>query len=146
MLYEAVFWRPAANKPTFEEGLAYPEVSRALADWGEREDDTAVIATIDAVPAGAAWYRFYTGDNFINGYIDETTPVLVIAVHRDHRRRGIASRMIQWLIDCASHTGVKRLSLSVSKDNHALNLYRQQGFEQYADKGDAFLMVREISK
>jgi hypothetical protein len=30
MLYEAVFWRAGANKPSFEEGLAFPDVSKAM--------------------------------------------------------------------------------------------------------------------
>lgn len=144
MLYEAVFWRASANKPSFEEGLAYPEVSKSLADWGARDGDTAVVATIDSIPVGAAWYRVWTDDNFIIGYIDETTPVLVIGVHSDYRHQGIGKKMIDWLIDYASKNAVPRISLSVSKDNHAINLYRQQGFLEYADKGGAFIMVHEI--
>ena len=143
MLYEAVFWRASTNKPSFEEGLAYPEVSRALADWGERDGDTAVVATIDSNPVGASWVRFWTDGNFINGYVDETTPVLVIGVHRDYRHRGIGRRMIAWLLDRASKHSILRISLSVSKDNYAINLYRQQGFLEYADLGDAFIMVRK---
>ncbi len=54
MLYEAVFWRASVNKPSFEEGLAYPDVSKSLADWGERDGDTAVVATINSIPVGAA--------------------------------------------------------------------------------------------
>lgn len=144
MLYEAVFWRASADKPSFEEGLAYPEVSKSLADWGRRDGDTGVVATIDSSPVGAAWYRYWTENNFINGYIDETMPTLVIGVHLDYRRRGIGRRMIDWLIDRASRQGIHRISLSVSKDNYALNLYRQQGFQEYADKGDALLMVRNV--
>jgi hypothetical protein len=56
MLYEAVFWRPNPNKPSFEEGLALPGVSNALVDWGKRDGDTAVIACVDGTPAGVAWY------------------------------------------------------------------------------------------
>jgi ribosomal protein S18 acetylase RimI-like enzyme len=52
--------------------------------------------------------------------------------------------MIEWLIDYASEQAIQKISLSVSKDNYALNLYKQQGFLEYADKGDAFLMVRTI--
>jgi ribosomal protein S18 acetylase RimI-like enzyme len=144
MLYEAVFWRVSDNKPSLEEGLAYPEVSKALADWGRRDGDTAVIATVDSTPVGAAWYRFYTDTNFINGYIEETTPVLVIGVHSDYRHQGIGGKMIEWLIDHASKHTIRRMSLSVSKDNYATNLYRQQGFLEYADNGDAFIMMREI--
>ena len=144
MLYEAVFWRASANKPTFEEGLAYPDVSKSLADWGKREGDIAVIATIDSIPIGASWYRFWTDDNFIRGYVDESTPVLVIGVHSDYRHQGVGTKMIEWILDYASKRSIQRVSLMVSKDNYAINLYRQQGFLEYADKGDAFIMVREV--
>ncbi len=144
MLYEGVFWRASVNKPSFEEGLAYPDVSKELADWGERDGDTAVIATINSIPTGASWYRFWTDSNFTNGYIDEITPVLAIAVHSDYRHQGIGKKMIEWLIDYASKHSIRKISLSVSKDNYAINLYKQQGFLEYADKGDAFTMVRKI--
>ena len=144
MLFEAVFWRASANRPSFEEGLAYPDVSKSLADWGERDGDTGVVATVDSIAVGAAWYRYWTDDNFINGYIDETTPALVIGVHGDYRHQGIGRTMIEWLIDRASKQAIPRISLSVSKDNYALDLYRQQGFLEYADNGDAFLMVRKV--
>jgi ribosomal protein S18 acetylase RimI-like enzyme len=52
--------------------------------------------------------------------------------------------MIEWLIDYASRHSIQKISLSASKDNYAINLYRQQGFLEYADRGDAFIMVREI--
>lgn len=146
ILYEAVFWRASANKPSFEEGLAYPEVSKSLVDWGERDGDIAVVATIDSIPVGAAWYRFWTDDNFIYGYIDKKTPVLVIGVHSDYRHQGIGGKMIAWLIAYASKNAIPKISLSVSKDNYAINLYRQQGFLELVDKGDAFIMVREIKE
>ena len=85
MLYEAIFWRAGVKKPSFEEGLAYPDSVKEIADWGEREGDTAVIATVNSIPVGAAWYRFWTDSNFTNGYIDENTPVLGIAVHKAYR-------------------------------------------------------------
>ena len=56
----------------------------------------------------------------------------------------MGKRMMGWLIDYASKCSIQRISLMVSKDNYAINLYRQQGFQEYADKGEAFIMVREI--
>jgi ribosomal protein S18 acetylase RimI-like enzyme len=141
MLYEAVFWRPNPNKPSFEEYLTDPSV--ALMDWGEREGDTAVIALVDSIPAGAAWFRFYTDDNCIRGYINETIPAIAIAVHKNYRRQGIGEKMIEWLIDHASKHNIQELSLMVSKDNHAIRLYRKCGFLEYADKGDSLLMLRK---
>ena len=144
MLYEAVFWRDPTGRPSFEEVLAFPEVEKALAGWGEREGDTAVIAARNSVRAGAAWIRYFTEDNNIRGYIEETTPVLVIGIHKDYRRLGIGTRLIDGLVDQAAEQGMRRISLAVSKDNVALNLYRKQGFVEHADIGDSFLMVREI--
>ena len=80
----------------------------------------------------------------MRGYVDESTPVLAIAVHRDYRHQGIGGSMIDWLIDYASKHAIPRLSLSVSKDNHAINLYRQRGFLEHTDTGDSFTMVRSI--
>jgi ribosomal protein S18 acetylase RimI-like enzyme len=144
MLYEAVFWRASANTPSFEEGLAYPEVSKELADWGERHGDTAVVATIESIPVGAAWYRFWTNADSVRGFLDENTPVLVIGVHNDYRRQGIGRAMIDWLIDHAFKHHIHKISLCVSKDNYALNLYRQTGFLEHADIGHSFNMVRKV--
>jgi ribosomal protein S18 acetylase RimI-like enzyme len=144
MLYEAVFWRAREDKPSLEAGLAYPEVSKSLANWGERAGDTAVVAVIDSQPVGAAWYRYWTDEDNMRGYVDEATPVLVIAVRRDYRRQGIGGRLIDWLARQACAQGIGRISLSVTKDNVALKLYRQQGFQEIADLGDTLLMVREL--
>ena len=142
MLYEAVFWRPRPGKPSLEEGLAFPDVRKALQVWGERNGDMAVIAAVDSEPVGAAWARLRTDEDHIIGYVDERTPILGVAVHEDHRRHGIGRRLIEWMIERAAETGIPRISLSVSKDNHALALYRELRFEQAVDRGDAFTMVR----
>jgi len=144
MLYEAVFWRQSDNKPSFEEGLSYPNVRNAFEDWGKRESDIAVIATIDSIPVGAAWYRFWTESNNTRGYINENTPVLAIGVQSEFRHQGIGQKMIGWLVEYASKHLIKEISLCVSKDNYAMKLYKQQGFEEYADNGDSIIMIRRI--
>ena len=143
ILYEAVFWRASVNKPSFEEGLALPDVRKSLADWGERAGDAGVLALLDSKPVGAAWYRFWNDKNNVLGYIEENIPVLVIGVHKDYRRRGIGTKLLPRLFELASERAVGKISLNVSKDNYAKNLYVQQGFQIYADKGDAFTMVIE---
>ncbi|MDJ0952823.1 MAG: GNAT family N-acetyltransferase [Acidimicrobiia bacterium] len=144
MLYEAVFWRGGPHAPSFEEALADPNLSVALADWGARDGDTAVVATLGATPVGAAWIRYYTDDCFINGFVEPETPVLVVAVAGGYRRRGIGGKLMTWLLDQAAAQSIPKVSLSVTKDNHALDLYRKQGFREVVDRGDSFLMVCEI--
>ena len=144
MLYEAKFWRVGVNKPSLEEGLAYPDSVQETADWGERNGDTAVIASLNSIPIAAAWYRFWTDSNFINGYLDENTPVLGIGVRNEYRHRGVGKKLVEWLIEYASKHSVQNISLNVAKDNYARNLYGQHGFQVVADKGDAVTMVRKI--
>ena len=61
MLYEGVFWRANADRPSFKEGLAFPGVKKELADWGERDGDTAVV---DYGFQGEK-YKFTDEDDFI---------------------------------------------------------------------------------
>ncbi len=144
MLYEAVFWRERCSKPSFEEALLLPEVSKALADWGNRKGDAAVIAEADSAPVGAAWYRYWSKSDNVRGYVSESIPVLAIGVRSDYRHQGIGKRMIGWMVEYLAKHGVDKISLMVSKDNYAMNLYRQQGFVEYADRGDSIIMIREI--
>jgi len=146
MLYEAVYWRAIANDtaPPLDEALADPDVRKAVDDLGDWDGDAAVVAVIDGERAGAAWVRFWTDDNHIRGHIEEGIPTLVIAVHRDHRRRGVGQKLIEWLLDHAAEQGVAKMSLMVSKDNHALRLYEKCGFQLHADEGDSVLMLREV--
>ncbi len=38
------------------------------------------------------------------------------------------------------------MSLMVSKNNHAIDLYRKCGFQEYAEKGDSLLMIRSQAR
>ncbi len=147
MLYEAVYWRSIAEgtNPPFDEALPpSPGIGKAVEQLGDWEGDAGVIALVDSARAGAAWYRFWADDNYIRGHISEGIPTLVLAVHGDFRRQGIGRKMLDRLIKHAAQQEIERMSLMVSKDNHALHLYRACGFEIHADDGDSLLMLREI--
>jgi ribosomal protein S18 acetylase RimI-like enzyme len=52
-----------------------------------------------------------------------------VAVAPDHRRRGIARRMVRACLDLAAHRGVGEVVLQVRSDNEAaISLYRHLGF------------------
>ena len=146
MLYQGVYWRAIAdqNPPPFEQALADPQVNKALAAWGESAGDQGVVAMHNNTPIGAAWYRFWTDENNIRGYIEESIPALIIAVHSDYRDRGIGKQMLEWLVGHATTEGIEKISLMVAKDNQAINLYRKCGFTEYADRGASVLMLRHI--
>ena len=111
---------------------------------GDRQGDAGVVALVDSVQAGAAWYRFWTNDNSIRGHIREGIPTLILAIHRDFRRQGLGRRLLARLIEHAAQQAIVQLSLMVSKDNPALRLYLACGFEIYADEDDSLLMLRDV--
>jgi len=145
MLYEAVFWRKGPNTPSFEEGLELPDVKKAIDDFEKRDGDVAVVAfSDDHTPVGAAWLRYWNEKDSIRGFIAENIPVLVLGVKGEFRQQGIGSRLIEWLIDYSSEHSIQQISLCVSKDNHALDLYRKTGFIEFSDLDHSFNMVTKI--
>ena len=139
MLYEAVYWR-GIERPELEKGLARPEISKLLADWG-RVGDVAVIAQEHCTPLGAAWYRFWDDENHSYGYVANDVPELAIGVLEQARGRGIGRLLIERLLNEARRSGITRVSLSVERDNPALLLYEVIGFQVVGFVGNAYTMV-----
>lgn len=146
MLYEAVYWRAIAQgaNPPFREGLEAEGVYLALDDFGNRPGDTAIIATLNGINAGAATYRFYSKENAIRGYLDDNTPAITIAVKAEIRGQGIATELLTALLEHARENCIPKISLMVSNDNVAKGLYEKCGFTTLSDNGDSCLMIREL--
>lgn len=146
MLYEAVYWRSIKqNKaPDIDEGLTADGVMNALHNWGKGTLDLGIIADSGAELLGAAWIRYYNSSNSIRGFIDESIPVLVIGIAEEYRNRGIGTDILETLFDRAASEGIQSISLMVSEDNDAFNLYRKVGFEIKNKDADSFLMVKEL--
>jgi ribosomal protein S18 acetylase RimI-like enzyme len=105
-----------------------PELARYVEGWG-RPTDLGVVA-VDAATGegvGAAWLRLLAGDAKGYGYVDDTTPELVVAVLPAHRGGGIGARLLTALLDAARGT-FDAVSLSVRADNPARRLYERLGF------------------
>ncbi len=143
MLYEAVFWRKSETTPSFDEGLEYPEVKKLLENWGNKKGDTAVIAVVDSVPVGAAWFRYWTDEDSTRGYYDKNIPVAAIGIKENYRKQGIGALLLEKLSEYAAEKKINKISLCVSKDNYAIKLYRKQKFYVVEDISDSLIMIRE---
>ena len=128
MLDAAAFWRPTRRSAVgrLRQRTVRP-VLRLLfrrylalyhADWG-RPGDLGLVAEIDGEPVGAVWYRSFTDASHGEGYVDERTPELAIAVVEGHRGEGIGRGLLLAIAEAARQEGVERIGLSVDQDNPA---------------------------
>jgi ribosomal protein S18 acetylase RimI-like enzyme len=153
MLDAAVFWRPPrktaigrlrqrAVRPPLR-FLFRRYLAMYHAGWG-RPGDLGLVAEIDGRPAGAVWYRFFTEASHGDGYIDDETPELAIAVEEGFRGRGIGRSLLEAIADAARERGVERIGLSVDHDNPAKRLYAAVGYRDLAPDDRHGRMVLDL--
>jgi GNAT superfamily N-acetyltransferase len=138
MLRHAYYWRWADPE------LDDLPVGRYVDRWG-REGDTALVLIERFQPVGAAWYRLFKAPEPGYGFIDEHTPELTIAVVPSCRGKGHGAELLTALLDRARADGYDRISLSVEADSPAVKLYERHGFEAVAHRGEACVMVAELT-
>jgi GNAT superfamily N-acetyltransferase len=112
--------------------------------WG-RPGDTALVAEEGGSRLGLVWYSFFTEDEHGEGYIDEETPEVAVAVVDGHRGEGIGTALMEAIHARARVDGVGRVSLSVDHDNPARHLYERLGYVALATDEDDERMVLELA-
>jgi GNAT superfamily N-acetyltransferase len=129
MLYEALFWDADKERLPPEFVLSHPQVTRYHEGWGR---------------PGAVWYRLFTDDDHGEGYVDEATPELAIAVDEQHRGAGVGAALMTAIAERARAAGVARISLSVDDENPARRLYARLGYVEHEPRDGLCRMLLEL--
>lgn len=143
MLCTALAWRPEVELPAREWVLEHPQVAPFHVAWG-RAGDVGLVAERDGIPIGLVWYRFFTEDEHGEGFVDEETPELAVAVADGYRGEGVGTALMEAMHARARVDGVRRISLSVDHDNPARHLYERLGYVALAADEDDDRMVLEL--
>ncbi|MDD2267224.1 MAG: GNAT family N-acetyltransferase [Sulfuricurvum sp.] len=116
------------------------EVNKTLSDipklaiyeefYGFTSKDLGLYALLDNRLVGAVWIRRLNADHGSNGYIDDNTPILTVAVIPEFRGKGIGSMMMDQLFIEAGAL-YDYISVTVLSDSRALSFYERHGFTLY---------------
>ena len=140
MLYLAVFVAPGTPPPP-PSIIAQPEVARYVRGWGRPGDDGVIAALPTGEPIGAAWLRLWSVDDHGYGFVGAQTPELSMAVRSEFRGQGIGTLLLQRILDRGDRIH-ESVSLSVSLQNPAVQLYEKFGFVKAFSEGTSMTMKR----
>ncbi|MEM1220886.1 MAG: GNAT family N-acetyltransferase [Bacteroidota bacterium] len=139
MLYQALFLRPG-QEPFPVAILEEPTLRKYWVDFGEQRGDRALIAEVDAIPAGAIWIRQFSTQNPGYGFVANDIPELNMAIQPDYRGQGLGNQLLKAMLALVRSEGFRGLSLSVDKENWANQWYRKHGFKWHEDAGTAYIL------
>ena len=123
-LYEAID-QPAGQPLLPRTVIQHPSLWCYIESFGAREGDACLVAESDTLVVGAIWVRYMHGC----GYVDDDTPEISLSLYPAYRNNGIGSQLLNSMLDLLKNNGVKKVSLSVSRTNRAVSLYKRFGFE-----------------
>ena len=140
MLYQAIF---VADKKIVlpREIIEQPDLRKYIQDFG-KTGDFCLVAEQNEKLIGAIWIRFIDG----YGFVDNETPELSMAVLNGHRDIGIGEQLLTTMIDRLKDKRLRRISLSVDRENFAYEFYKKHGFVDYLVSEKSIIMTKELTE
>jgi ribosomal protein S18 acetylase RimI-like enzyme len=122
--------------PWAREGGGEHSLRARLAEWQPLlAAGATLLGAFDGdLLAGFAIYRPRIGEGVAN--------LAVLHVSRSHRRRGVASRLVEEVVRLARASGARRLYVSATPSGSAVGFYRSHGFSP-TDAPDPVLFAKE---
>ncbi len=138
-LYEAIFQHDEMNllpKSIIEK----PELQVYIKDFGNQKDDYCLCAEVDGIIIGAVWVRNIKG----YGSIDDVTPEFAISIYKDYRGYEVGTKMMKKMLGYLKKAGYSKTSLSVQKDNYAVKMYLNLGFQIMDENEEEYIMIHYL--
>ena len=85
----------------------------------------------------AVWVRIMND----YGHVDAETPSLAISILRKYRNYGIGTALMKKMLAELKERGYKQTSLSVQKQNYAVNMYKKVGYQIVDENDEEYIMI-----
>lgn len=143
ILYQALYV-PLGETPLPRDIIFQPELAKYVKNW-KLDHDLGLIATLEESKnsIGAAWLQKFNSSNPGYGYINDHTPELTVAVLPKYRGQGIGTNLLRKLL-LQAKSRYSAVSLSVSLDNPAFELYRRFEFEIIRQHNNSLTMKKDF--
>ena len=135
-LYEAIFIPEGVEAPPMEI-IKQPELQVYVNGFGTKDGDICFLAETDGVIVGAVWVRIM--DDY--GHVDDETPSFAISLLKEYRGNGIGTELMKRMLLELKSCKYKKTSLAVQKQNYAVKMYKNVGFEIVDENEEEYIMV-----
>ena len=142
-VYEAIFQREGELLLP-RSIINQPDIKIYIEDFG-KPDDLCLVAELDGKVVGAVWTRIFCGPIKGYAYIDDKTPELAISLYKEYRGKGIGTALMKSMLQLLKSRGYKQVSLGVQKDNYAVKMYKNLGFEINKGLEQEYIMIYRLT-
>lgn len=138
-LYQAIY-QPDTTNFAPKSIINKPELQVYIKDFGKQKDDYCFCAEVHSRVVGAVWVRN------INGYgsIDEDTVEFAISVFDEYQKMGIGTALMKKMLEHLKELNYQKASLAVQKENYAVRMYQQVGFEIVDENEQEYIMIHRL--
>lgn len=135
-LYEAIYIPEGVEKPS-KDIINKDELQVYVKEFGQIEGDNCLVVEVDNKIVGACWTRIMND----YGHIDNNTPSFAISLYEEYRGYGLGTKLIQVMLKLLKEKGYDKVSLAVQKDNYAVKMYKNVGFEIIDENEEEYIMI-----
>ncbi len=135
-LYEAIFIPEGVDAPP-KEIINSPQLQVYVQDFGVHESDISFVTETEGKIVGAVWVRIM--DDY--GHVEDGVPSFAISLYKEYRGRGLGTAMMKQMLEELKKRGYEKTSLAVQKENYAVKMYKNVGFEIVDENEEEYIMV-----